>query len=470
MTGLHRTALTTSQKAHCVPPSIPACMKTAGLKMQVDPAKRSLLVIAIGCSILFWVLEAVVHVIVFKDSGLGEQIFAPQSHEAWMRLTVVAMFVAFGFYSYRMVEARRRAEQEAMTANAEVAQIFETAADGMRVVDRDFRVICANETFASMVGIPKDALVGRKCHEVFRGSRCDTPGCPLERILQGEERVEYDTEKIRPDGRKIPCNVTATPFRRPSGEVIGIVEDFKDISERVRAESELMESRERLQELTAHLQVVREEERRRIAREIHDELGQALTALNMDVHWVGSRLPEDYQALKDKADAMANLIGTTVQSVRRICSELRPGILDDFGLAAAIEWQLGEFANRTGIAVELRAEPPDLVVSENLSIALFRIFQEALTNATRHAQATRLQVDLREASGCLSLRVSDNGIGLGEGSSQAKKTFGLLGIRERVRDFGGRLDLGPAPGGGTYLEVKVPAGRKGTNDPTAHCG
>ena len=432
-------------------------MKGVDRTFRVDRA--SLILVGMLLSAVFWVLEATVHVVVFDDSGLAEQIFTPHGHEVWMRLTVVAMFMAFGFYSHRMVEARRRAEEKAREAGAQLSQIFETAADGMRVVDRDFTVACANQTFAALVGRPKTAIVGHKCDEVFRGDLCGTPGCPLERILAGEERVEYDAEKTRPDGQRIPCIVTATPFRRPSGEVVGIVEDFKDISERIRTESELRESRERLQALTSHLQVVREEERRRIAREIHDELGQALTALNMDIHWLKKRLPANAPEQIAKADAMAGLIGATVQSVRRICSELRPGILDDLGLAAAIEWQLGEVAKRTGIHCELSAEPPDLVVGDDLSIALFRIFQEALTNCTRHARATSLRVALREHAGELTLSVCDDGIGLGSGAPSGKKTFGLLGIRERVRDFDGRLEIGAAPGGGTCLQVGVPIAR-----------
>jgi two-component system, NarL family, sensor histidine kinase UhpB len=426
--------------------------------IRARPKRRPATLIFVGVclSALFWVLEAAVHVIVFEDSGLAEQVFAPHGHEVWMRLTVVAMFMAFGFYSHRMVEARGRAEEQARTASAQVSQIFETAADGMRVVDRDFTVLCANETFTSLVGMPGEAVVGRKCFDVFRGDLCDTPGCPLKRILGGEERIEYDAEKTRPNGQRIPCIVTATPFRGPDGEVIGIVEDFKDISERVQAESELMASRERLQELTSHLQVVREEERRRIAREVHDELGQALTALNMDIHWLKKRLPADTPALAAKADAMAGLIMATVRSVRRICSELRPGILDDFGLAAAIEWQLGELSARTGIRWELSADPPDLAVPEDLSIALFRIFQEALTNCARHARASAVQVELHEDGDELVLRVCDDGIGIGTRPASPKKTFGLLGIRERVRDFDGRMEIGAAPGGGTCLRVSVP--------------
>jgi PAS domain S-box-containing protein len=191
-----------------------------------------LIFIGLGLSILFWFLEALVHVAIFNDSDLVEQIFAPPAHEIWMRLMVICMFAAFGFYAHRVVDARRRVEEAVRLAHAELAQIFETAADGMRVVDKDFRVLKANDMFARLVGMPKQAILGKKCYEVFRGPLCDTPSCPLTKILNHEEPVEYNAEKERSDGARIPCIVTATPFKRPNGEVIGIVEDFKDISER----------------------------------------------------------------------------------------------------------------------------------------------------------------------------------------------------------------------------------------------
>ncbi len=237
-----------------------------------------------------WLLEASNHVLFFADSDVFEAVFAPTWHELWMRLTVVAAIMAFATLANSIVNARRKAEDAATRALSEVDQVFETAADGMRIVDRNFRVLKANETFAKLVGLPKNEIIGRKCHDVFWGEMCESPGCPLTRILEGEKDVEYDADKVRPNGTSIPCIVSATPFRRPDGTIVGIVEDFKDISERKQAERDMRNSEERLRELTAHLQSIREEERSRIAREIHDELGQVLTALSLDVHWLQKRM------------------------------------------------------------------------------------------------------------------------------------------------------------------------------------
>jgi PAS domain S-box-containing protein len=427
-------------------------------------ANAKLIVIGVVLSILFWFLEALLHVLVFGHVSLFEEVFRPQSHEAWMRLAVMSMFILFGIYAHWMLEARRRAEEAVTLVNNELTQIFETAADGMRVVNKDFTVLRANDTFCSLAGMSKEAVIGRKCHEVFRGRHCDTTGCPLTRVLNQEERVEYDAEKLRSDGREVPCIVTATPFRRPDGEIIGIVEDFKDISERRQWEKELMESRERLRELACHLQDVREEQRSRIAREIHDELGQALTALKMDVHWLGRRLPEGAPELLDKIEAMSDLIGSTVQSVRRICSELRPGILDDFGLVAAIEWQAEEFAKRTGVPCEISAAPAEIVLNQDLTIAVFRIFQETLTNIARHAGASRVDVELKDEKDFFEMNVCDDGMGMQTGLLERRKSFGLIGIRERVRDFGGQFSVSESPAGGTCVKIRIPIGDRGAQD------
>jgi PAS domain S-box-containing protein len=419
-------------------------------------SRNGLILAGVLVSVIFWLLEASNHVIFFADSDMFEALFAPTWHELWMRLTVVGVFMAFAFIANRIVTARRKAEDAALRALTEVDQVFETAADGMRIVDRDFRVRRANDTFAELVGLSKDEIIGRNCSEVFRGDRCDTPGCPLTRVLDGDLYVEYDADKVRSDGVSVPCIVSATPFRRPDGTIVGIVEDFKDISERKRAERGLKETGERLRELAAHLQGIREEERGRIAREIHDELGQVLTALSLDVRWLSKRLPEERGDLQHKTRKMGELITTTVGSVSRICSELRPAILDDVGLSAAIEWQAGEFSSRTGIVCNIETTPPQIKLSEELSVAIFRIFQETLTNIVRHAQATEVEVALRLTPREFSMRVCDDGIGMEDSEPHKMNSFGLLGVKERVRGFGGDLSVCKGELGGACLHIVIP--------------
>jgi len=219
-------------------------MKDEAIK--VGNTTEQLAWMGIGMAAIFWIAESAIHVFVFDEGEFLQQLSQPAAHEVWMRLLVVAMFIGFGIYAQTIVSHRREAEQESKLAHAELNQIFQTAADGMRVIDKEYRVLRANETLLRMSGVSEDRAVGEKCYDVFRGPVCHSPGCPLTRILAGEERVEYDAEKERHDGKTVPCIVTATPFREPEGKLIGIVEDFKDISERKEAEEALRESEERL--------------------------------------------------------------------------------------------------------------------------------------------------------------------------------------------------------------------------------
>lgn len=429
------------------------------------PWHAGFILIGIALGAVFWILESAVHVIVFHDMGFFEQVVNPEPHEAWMRLTIVGMFVGFGVYSQWIINARRRAEREAILANTELTQIFDTAADAMRVVDRNFNMLRVNETFARLSGVKKEEAIGRKCYEAFWGPLCHTEQCPLTRILGDTDiyHVEYDSEKVRTDGIRIPCIVSATPFREPDGELIGIVEDFKDISERKQSERKLMRSHERLRDLTSHLQVVREEERALIAREIHDELGQSLTALKMDVHWLRHRLPAEEQSLIEKTHRMSDLIDRTVQSVRKICAQLRPGLLDDFGLSAAIEWEAGEFAKRTDIECIVLSDPEDMVLSKGVSTAIFRIFQETLTNIARHANATKVEIILKRQGDRVEMRVADNGRGITEEEILNPGSFGITGMRERVDYLGGDLHIS-GNRNGTTVSVTIPIPQEGEVD------
>ncbi|MHC4434072.1 MAG: sensor histidine kinase [Planctomycetota bacterium] len=425
------------------------------IKDLINPLKGRLALIGICLGGVFWVIESFMHVYVFHRISLFESVFSPELHEAWMRLIIVGMFISFGIYAQLLMNARKQAQAALALANAELTQIFETSADGMRVVDRTFNMLRANETFCALAGIRKEDALGKKCYEVFRGPLCHTDGCPLTRILNGEDRVECDSEKMPGGGPAIQCIVTATPFKGPRGQVIGIVEDFKDISQRKQTEKELIQSRRRLRELASHLESAREMERTRIAREIHDELGQALTALKMELHWCLKRLPKDNKELLEKAKTLPELVDANVHLVQRISSELRPGLLDNLGLSAAVEWQAGQFQDRTGISCDIICEPNEIVLDHTRSTALFRIFQETLTNIIRHADATRVEIVLREKDGDVELMVSDNGKGITEKEIADPRSFGLMGINERVNSLGGSVAISGSKG--TTVRVSIPA-------------
>ena len=226
--------------------------------------------------------------------------------------------------------------------------------------------------------------------------------------------------------------------------------------ERRRAEEQLHRSHEQLRALTNYLQYVREEERTRIAREVHDELGQSLTGLKMDLAWLSGQLTRNGRPLIQKVKAMSAGIDTTIQTVRRIATELRPGILDNLGLVAAIEWQANEFQTRTGITCIVTTTVTDTLWDQDFSTAFFRIFQETLTNIIRHAGATRVDVELAEEFGCLVLTVKDDGRGITEEEVSNTRSIGLIGMRERAALVDGEINFQGSPGHGTIVTVSIP--------------
>lgn len=231
--------------------------------------------------------------------------------------------------------------------------------------------------------------------------------------------------------------------------------------ERMRARDELETSREQLRALAARLQSIREEERKFMAREIHDELGQALTGFKMDLAWMRTKMQaEEWDAIREpileKIKTMGGLIDETAVLVRKLCTELRPGVLDDLGLIAALEWQAREYQNRTGIVCDMQLDVGDLQVDPERSTALFRIFQEILTNVARHAHATRVNVVMKQTGADLVLEVNDNGRGIEPSRVKGDKSLGLLGMRERALILGGSVDIQGAPGKGTRVRVTMP--------------
>ncbi|HXJ60578.1 MAG TPA: histidine kinase [Verrucomicrobiae bacterium] len=232
--------------------------------------------------------------------------------------------------------------------------------------------------------------------------------------------------------------------------------EAEERAERKRAEEQLRHSHEQLRALSMHLQDVREEERMRIAREVHDELGQALTGLKLQLTWLANRLPKRPRRLHDIARLIADRIDTLIQTVRRIATELRPGVLDSAGLLAALEWQAHEFEAQTGIRCRVKSALRETILDQGLNTAFFRIFQETLTNVIRHANATKVEVRLSESMGDFVLEVRDDGRGISEKDIQNTTSTGLLGMRERAVLLRGKVDFHGEPGKGTTVIVRLP--------------
>ena len=236
---------------------------------------------------------------------------------------------------------------------------------------------------------------------------------------------------------------------------------------RLQAETELKQSYAQLRALAAKLEAVREEERTGLARELHDQLGQALTALKLDLARLTDRLVEKDATLAREAGAITTQMDALVKGVRRIATELRPGLLDTLGLAASIEWQAREFQKRTGVRCLVRVPAEDLRLAREPSTALFRIFQETLTNVVRHAEAQHVNVALETNDRWLTLRVHDDGRGMPAAESKDRRSLGLLGMRERAELLGGTFDIRGAPGQGTTVTVSIPITQTDADPPGA---
>ncbi len=278
----------------------------------------------------------------------------------------------------------------------------------------------------------------------------------FESAIRAQRDYVFDFRIVLPDGTTKYCHSIGHPVVNQGGDLVEFIGTVMDVTESRRAEEELQHSFDQLRALTAQLQNVREEERTRVAREIHDELGQALTAIKLDVTALVRRLPAEQEPAVQRGQSILKLLDETIQSVQRISTDLRPGILDDLGLGAALEWAAEEFETRTGTRCRISMPDEDIHVDPDRATALFRIFQEILTNVARHAKATQVNVRLAKENGNLALEVHDNGLGISEQQLSAGKSLGILGMRERARLLGGELIIQGVHGAGTTVRARIP--------------
>jgi signal transduction histidine kinase len=279
----------------------------------------------------------------------------------------------------------------------------------------------------------------------------------IRRVLAGEA-MTFEVKHYHKDGHVFPLEMSVNLISYNGESYVQCI--HRDITERKQAEEVLLSSREQMRALAGRLQAVREEERTNVAREIHDELGGALTGLKVDLSFLtksASKIENEAvrTSLLTSTDSINKSIDTTIRTVRRIAMELRPGVLDDLGLVSALEWQLNDFEKRTGIRCEFIPPAEEISLDADLSTALFRIFQEALTNVARHSGATEVRVRLRVGANAFTLAVEDNGKGIEKEKILSTKSLGLLGMRERAQMFGGRFTVTGTPGKGTKVTVEV---------------
>ena len=279
---------------------------------------------------------------------------------------------------------------------------------------------------------------------------------PLQELKAGES----DTREFRivtRDGRILyiinHMECRADPDTPGGLRLFGAVQDITD---RKNVEVELLATHDQLRNLAARLQMTREDERKNIAVEIHDDLGQSLTALQIDLSWLIKRMPHDQKKLLEKAESMLRLVKVTDEKAREIATELRPPLLDDLGFVPAAQSYLSEFEEKTGITCDFFSEPEGIILDANVSIALFRVLQGTLINTAKHAKATRIKLSLAEQTDGLYMKISDNGRGITQKELASRKSIGIMGMRERIAYIGGSLQIEGRPGKGTTVKVKIP--------------
>lgn len=378
----------------------------------------------------------------------------------WVDTTITPIIGADGkpkkYIGVRFDVTENKLAKAALRASEEnYRRIVETAQEGIWVLDVNGVTAYVNRRMAEMLGYDIHEMLESSLFDFMHESVREDAQQKWERHIR-EVNERQDICFRHKNGAEIWTMISTNVIFDDAGRVAGILWMVADITERRQTEMEIKESREQLRQLSSHLQQVREEEKARIAREIHDELGGTLTALKMDIFWLTRKLPQNLAPLLSKTDTMSALVDSAVQTTRRICTELRPTILDDLGLVAAIEWQVREYEARTGIECALHLDESGISPDGDGSIALFRILQESFTNIIRHANATRVEIALRREGGNIMMQIKDNGVGISEDKVLNPLSHGIRGMIERARNLGGALSVSDAPGGGTVIYALIP--------------
>lgn len=286
------------------------------------------------------------------------------------------------------------------------------------------------------------------------------------RVMEDKAFTDLEVVRYRKDGTSVSISLSTAPLRDPNGAICGLIGLMADITQRKQADLQLNQSRDQLRALMTRLHSAREEEGTRIAREVHDELGQAMTSLKLDLSWVARRLsaPETADSrgqMLERIQETMQQVDATIHAVRAIATALRPSVLDELGLTAALEWQTRDFEKRTAIRCTSSMPSVPLPIGPDQATAIFRIYQEILTNVARHAQASQVRIHLDVSSHWLILEVCDNGRGIPERTVRTNNSLGLLGMRERAAAWGGDISIIGAEGKGTTVKVRLPLSEGG---------
>lgn len=367
-----------------------------------------------------------------------------------LALAAATTGLAFVYLSREVVQ-RRASGRALQGAAARLAGLLDSAMDAIITVDSEQRIVLYNRAAEKIFGWPSEQALGERLDKLmperFRGGHAEqvrrfgTMGTTSRRM--GDGTVLYGQ---RAGGEEFPMEASISQLDTADGKLYTVI--LRDVTERARA-------REELSAFASEAHAILESEKTRIARELHDELAQSLTALKMDTIWVRDHLAADLPAASARLSDMLGMLDTTVAATRRIAADLRPLMLDDLGLVPAIEWLAQNFAQRTGVACTLTVEE-EVELHEPYATAVFRIVQESLANVAKHAGASRVEVSIERIPGAVVLQVRDNGRGFEPDAPRKPYSLGLMGLRERSQLLKGRVNIDSQPGRGTCIDVHIP--------------
>lgn len=383
----------------------------------------------------------------------------PESFWVKYRKTLIMIILIFIGLSMVIVvlsiniSKRKKVEKELRISEEKYRDLYDNAPDMYHSVDKNGIIIECNETEAKMLGYKKEEIIGkpityfmteesRKAHEEFFPH------------IEKYSFIQLERDFVRKDGSVFTAALNVYVEVDEKGNFVKTKTIGRDITYRKKIEEELKKSKEALRKLSVYLQNVREQERKEIAKEIHDEMGQSLTALKLSLSWIKKRVEDKF--LQEKFEETLSIVNGLIKQVQNISNRLRPSLIDYLTLEDAVMWQAKEFEKNTSIQCNVNIAEDNIKLPKNTSLTIFRIFQEALTNIARHANATRVDIKIFRSDSSIVLTIQDNGVGIPEEKIRSPESFGLMAMRERAYSINATFDIRRIPEGGTEIIVSVP--------------
>ncbi|MFZ4399633.1 MAG: PAS domain S-box protein [Bacteroidales bacterium] len=395
-------------------------------------------------------------------SGAVDYIFKPiESHILISKINVFLDLYAQKQTIIRNAEQLKESADELNRVNASIIKseanfrsTFDQSPVGSIMVSLDNSFIRCNSAFCNFIGYKEEELIGKKISEIIYPDDLEIGKKELKQLYKkGIETFLTQQRYIRKDGTIVWGEISICLVHDANNEPLYFLPIIQDITKRRQAEEELKSSLEQLHQLAQYIEKVRENERVAISRELHDDLGQALTAVKIDLGIIKQNVTD--KDLVQKINKVMLLVSDTIKTVQRLTAQLRPEIIDDLGIVAAIEWYTKDFSQRNGMEVMLDLDS-SILLPPDLSLIIFRVMQESLTNVSRHSKATKVIIKLNSSSGWIHLSVADNGIGIIESEIKSKKSFGLISMKERAQSVGGNFNISTAEEGGTFIKLVLP--------------